>query len=143
MTYKHKYKHTRIKSFYLPLYDTAENIYFNGDIVEVLNLNQSQLNDIPSKSPRGTGNISAEIIGARYKVAVITHRQRTTAGGDFDQVYEDPTKWRIELKYNMLGWGHGGHYSRYMDSTQITLFRRPWKNYIKLLKLKIFGIYNP
>jgi len=100
------------------------NIFFTDDIVEVLNLSQGQIYDIRSQTCDFNKHPGKDIVGMRYKLKV--------------RIYDEKEIWHM-----LLGWNHGGHVSDKFNPEQLRLIHRPFKNWWKLIKLKVVGQYYP
>lgn len=81
-----------------------------GDIIEILNLSQCQIEDILSQTnyTRSVADLKTAIIGSRYKVKEVAEAGRMH---NFHCVCLD-------------GWNQGGHISEYFAFSQVRLYHR-------------------
>jgi len=107
------------------------NIFFSNDIVEVLNLSDEQIYSIRSQTCDFNKQPNRDIVGMHYKIKVNIHNYS----------YDDIIKLN-EIHYSLIGWNHGGHFSKF-EPTQLRLINRPLKNWLKLIRFVVFGQYCP
>lgn len=117
-----------------------EDIYFNGDIVELLNLTKDNIYSMQS-STSDFSDKWRSVLGMRYKTICCFHKEqkfipREECKYGFGQRYEPQ---RIDIF--LSGFKYGLHYSLMVDSGQIILRERPFKNKVKYLIYKLFKKY--
>jgi len=102
-------------------------VYFDGDIVELINLSSNQIYSIRSQSCDQNRQPNRDIIGMRYKLVVKKNIKFRKVDDKFVEHYVN--------SYIFLNWNHGGHFEEFSTS-QFTLYKRPISNWIKYFKLR-------
>lgn len=133
--------------FKLKLYLHNGNVFFTDDIVEVLNVSTKQIEDIRSQTCNIHSNPSPFIIGSRYKLKILKNMEfsgrRSVTYEEWNEICKDPKYWIADLTYILEEWNHGGHFADRFKPEQLTLHRRPLRNWLKYLWLNITKKYNP
>ena len=123
---------------WMPLQIHLSDIFFNNDIVEVLNLSGYQLGGLQNYN----------ITGYRYKCELDTsyrHNKRFNYDDkNWKQQYTDPANLKISLSYQLEGinelFGSFASSCSFYPS-QLRLYKRPFKNWLKYLWLLLTGFY--
>ena len=123
---------------WMPLQIHLSDIFFNNDIVEVLNLSGYQLGGLQNYN----------ITGYRYKCELYTsyrHNKRFNYDDkNWKQQYTDPANLKISLSYQLEGINEllkQPYSSLYFIPSQLRLYKRPLKNWLKYLWLLLTGFY--
>lgn len=123
---------------WMPLQIHLSDIFFNNDIIEVLNLSGYQLGGLQNYN----------ITGYRYKCELdtsYTHNKRFNYDDkNWNQQYTNPVNVKITLLYQLKGVNEllGSFASSLgFSPSQLRLYKRPFKNWLKYLWLLLTGFY--
>ena len=110
----------------------TKDIFFCGDIVELINVTLSS-HEYEIKQ----NELLKQRVGMRYKLNILIHAELNVKHDDFDEyckLFKNSENLMAIFRYICEGYG-------YVDTYQIRLFKRPFKNWLKYVYLKITNIY--